>query len=336
MSATAHIVLLLAIARDPASETIAHLTAKAAATPFVEPPRIELRIVPRPPTPGEIDTLAHETAAERVVVMTCTARGCGRAELHATGEGGEGLSRAIHFEPVDEPTERGRALGLLVSTLLPDGWSRIQPAPDPAATATASTAAAAVPAIAAVAPTASSAASARWGLETEIALLMGSPGDVSDGGITLTLNRHLAGGWATRAGLKFELGDLPIAGGTSKALGAVLGVGWTSASLSQPHRFGFGARADLLGLARFERLSVIDDGMNEVESRDMLALGADVMALVGFSLAERTSVLAGVGGEYLSDVTKIGGGQWDDAPVAGGGSPHPFRLTFQVGVLSRF
>jgi hypothetical protein len=333
MSAAAHIVLLLAIARDPASETIAHLTAKAAATPFVEPPRIELRIVPRPPTPGEITSLARETAAERVVVMTCTARGCGRAELRATGEGGEGLSRAIHFEPVDEPSERGRALGLLVSTLLPDGWSRVQPAPEPAATATASTSTA-VPAIAAVAPAASSAASARWGLETEIAFLMSSPGDVSDGGITLTLNRHLAGGWATRAGLKFELGDLPIAGGTSKALGAVLGVGWTSPSLSQPHRFGFGVRADLLGLARFERLSVIDDGMNEVESRDMLALGADLMALAGFSLAERTSVLAGVGGEYLSDVTKIGGGQWDDAP--GGGSPHPFRLTFQVGVLSRF
>jgi hypothetical protein len=331
VTGVAHVVLLLAIARDPASESIAQLTAKAAATPFVEPPRIELRIVSRQPLPGEIKTIARETAAEEVVVMTCSADGCGRAELRA-GESSGGPSRTIRFEPVDEPSERGRALGLLVSTLLPDGWSRTQPAPGPTITA-ASREGAAVPAIAAVAPAATGGATERWGVETEIALLLGSAGDISDGGITLTLHRRLGDGWSTRAGLKFELGDLTVAGGTSKAVGAVLGVAWNSASLAQPHHFGFGLRADLLALARFERVNVVDDAMNEVESRQMLALGAEVSALAGFSLAERTAVFLGVGGEVLPDVTTIGGGEWDDVQ---GAATHPFRLMLQVGVLSRF
>jgi hypothetical protein len=333
VTGVAHVVLLLAVARDPASESIAQLTAKAAAAPFVEPPRIELRIVARPPSSGDIKTLARETAAEQVVVMTCLARGCGRAELRA-GEAGDGPSRAIHFEPVDEPSERGRALGLLVSTLLPDDWSRTQPAPAPSATATTAVGVR-VPALAAVSTAASSSATARWGLETEIALLLGNASDISDGGITLTLHRHLTGGWSNRAGLKFELGDLPITGGTSKAVGAAFGVGWNSAGLAQPHHIGFGVRADLLALARFERFSGLDErGIPEVETRQMLALGADLSLLGGFSLAERTAVFLGVGGEFLPDVAKMGGnGDVDDLSRA---PPHPFRLTLQVGVLSRF
>jgi hypothetical protein len=151
----------------------------------------------------------------------------------------------------------------------------------------------------------------------------------------LTLHRRLTDGWSTRAGLKFELGDLPVAGGTSKAVGAVLGLAWNSASLSRPHQFGFGLRADLLALARFERFSGLDE-MNhpEVETRQMLALGAELTALGGFSIAERTAVFLGVGGELLPDVTRMGGsGDLDDLQ---GAPPHPFRLTLQVGVLSRF
>jgi hypothetical protein len=332
VTGVAHVVLLLAIARDPASESIAQLTAKAAATPFVDPPRIALRIVSRPPSVDELKALAHETGAEQVVVMTCASRACGRAELRA-GESGEGPSRTIRFEPVDEPSERGRALGLLVSTLLPDGWSRVQPAPGPAAAATPA-ARIAVPAIAAVAPAAPS-ATARWGVETDIALMLGTAGDISDGGITLTLHRRLADGWSTRAGVQFELGDLPIAGGTSKAVGAVLGVAWNSASLARPHQFGFGARADLLALTRFERFTGLDETNHpEVETRQMLALGAELTALGGYSIAERTAVFLGVGGELLPDVTRLGGsGDLEDLQAA---PPHPFRLTFQVGVLSRF
>jgi hypothetical protein len=330
VTAVAHVVLLLAIARDPASESIAQLTAKAASTPFVEPPRIELRVVSRPPSPGEIKALAHDTAAEEVVVMTCSARGCGRAELRA-GETGDGPSRTIHFEPVDEPSERGRALGLLVSTLLPDGWSRLPPAPAVATTAT-SPEGIAVPAVAAVAPAVASAANERWGVETQIALLLGSAGAISDGGLTLTLHRRLGGGWSTRAGFKFELGDLPVAGGTSKAVGAVLGVGWNSASLSKPHHFGFGLRADLVALTRFERFNAIDNGLAETESRQMLALGGDATALVGFSVAERTAIFAGVGAEYVPDVTTLAG-EADDLQHA---TLSSFRVTLQVGVLSRF
>ena len=331
MTGVAHVVLLLAIARDPASESVAQLTAKAAATPFVEPPRIALRIVARPPSADELKALARETGAEEVVAMTCAARGCGRAELRA-GATGEGPSRTIRFEPVDEPSERGRALGLLVSTLLPDGWSRVHPAPEAPGRAVASDGAA-VPGIAVSA--AAGAATARWGVETDIALLLGNASDISDGGIALTLHRRLSDGWSTRAGLKFELGDLPVAGGTSKAVGAVLGLAWNSASLSRPHQFGFGLRADLLALARFERFSGLDE-MNhpEVETRQMLALGAELTALGGFSIAERTAVFLGVGGELLPDATRMGGsGDLDDLQAA---PPHPLRLTFQVGVLSRF
>lgn len=333
MTGVAHVVLLLAIARDPASESIAQLTAKAAATPFVEPPRIALRIVSRAPGPGELKALARETGAEQVVVMTCAARACARAELRG-GESGDGPSRTIHFEPVDEPNERGRALGLLVSTLLPDDWSRVQPAPEAPGKATASEGAA-VPGIA-VSPLAAGDTTARWGVETDIALLLGNASDLSDGGITLTLHRRLTDdGWSARAGLKFELGDLPIAGGTSKAVGAVLGVAWNSASLSRPHHFGFGVRADLLALARFEHFSGLDETNHpEVETRQMLAFGAELTALGGFSIAEGTAVFLGVGGEVLPDVTKIGGsGDLDDIQ---GGPPHSFRLTLQVGVLSRF
>jgi hypothetical protein len=194
----------------------------------------------------------------------------------------------------------------------------------------------AVPAIAAVAPIAAGSAAEHWGVETEIALLLGNTGNISDGGIALTLHRRLGAGWSTRAGFKGELGDLPVAGGTSKAVGALLGVAWNSASLSQPHRFGFGLRADLLALARFEQLSAVDkdDGLLEVESRQMLALGADATALAGFSIAERTAVFVGVGGEYLPDVTAIGGG--DDSDDLRRAPPHPFRLMLQLGVLSRF
>jgi hypothetical protein len=151
---------------------------------------------------------------------------------------------------------------------------------------------------------------------------------VSDLGLTLAIRRAVAGRWAARAALKLELGDLPGGGGTVRALGGGLGVGWTSAGLERPGHFGVGARADFIGVYRESRLSMT----TETERFGSVALGADAMGLCGYALSPGAAVVAGAGAEALFTV----GRSSDDDAALQRTTPSNVRFVAELGILARF
>jgi hypothetical protein len=340
-AAAAHVVLLLTVTGDPSSEVVSRAAAASLAAPFVEPPRVVLRAVAaseaRAPGPT-LERLGGADGADVVVVLACARPGCARATLRVSSGGAPPITKVVRFGPRDQLAERGRALGLLASTFLPDGWSRAAPAAgtsgaaEPVAGATPAGRAAAPPAAPATidAPLAPlpPAATPRWTFETSAGLFAGTSEGVSEAGLTLAAQRTLVGAWAARAALKLELGETPGDAATSRAVGGALGVAWSSAGLARPGHFGLAARADLVAVERKVKLNLA----TEVEQRSGAAVGGDAMAQVGFALSSGAALVAGLGAELLSQgptVTDL-----DDR--VRGAAPPQFRVVGELGMWARF
>jgi hypothetical protein len=323
-----HVVLLLAVSADPSSTAVSRAAADALAVPFTEPPHVVLRTLPAAPTPTDLAALAREAKADAIVILSCAGKGCATAEVRVEGGGVEPTARSVRFGERDALGERGRAIGLLASTLLPEGWSRTAVGAAPAAPAPPAPAAA-VATVAAIGSTGPPVRPGRWSADTAAALLTNTSGNVSDFGLTLAARRHLAGGWAIRAGLKLELGDLPGEAGSVRSAGALAGVEWTSPGLERPRELGFGARADVIALGRQVRPTMPIDA--DDASLSDLALGGDAVGLLGLALSPHAVVVAGAGVEVLGRVAGRGG---DDAAVAP--EPPAFRLLVELGFRARF
>ena len=99
--------------------------AAALVTPFVEAPRLIVREAARPPAAKGLSELLGESAAQAAVVIACEAAGCARITLTVVRkDDGRSFTRTLRFDPRDALPERGRAVGLLASTLLPEAWTR--------------------------------------------------------------------------------------------------------------------------------------------------------------------------------------------------------------------
>jgi hypothetical protein len=326
--AVAHVVLLFAVANDPSSEIVARAAANSLATPFTASPAVVLRLVPQPPAHSRVDALTRETKADAVIFLTCARAGCASASLRANGAGEQPTSQKLRFAPRDDLAQRGRAIGLLASTLLPAGWSRIGSAPDSAK----NTEPGAPPPVALVPDIDANAVPASappWAFETAAAVFAGTSGGLSDFGLTLAAERVLAGRWAARIALKLELGETPEDTGTLRGVGAALGVMWTSPSLARPRHFGVGARADAVAMGRQVRLNT-----TETNEQSSLSLGADAVGLVGYSLSPSATLLGGLGAEILAGGPSVSD---DDDPMPRRrASPSRFRIVAEIGLLARF
>ena len=327
--AATHVVLLLAVAADPSAKIVSRAVVDPLAAPFVDPPRVVLREVATPPLALAAERLMREAKADAVVILTCAGAGCERADVQVTDDVGRTVARALAFSRDDDLAERGRAVGLLASTLLPDGWTRLPPG------GTAPSAAAAALPVAVVTPAASPPPKARWAIETTASLLTAPSAKPSGFGLTLGVRSAIAGGVAVRLAAKLELGDLPGGGGSDRGYGGALGLGWTSAGLERPGHFGAGARADFVLLyRRLHADSVLaENGTMVPLDTQVLGIGGDAVGFVGYALSPATALTAGVGAELLA--TLVGAGSSDDVRL-GSSAPNRLRWMGEVGVLARF
>jgi len=330
--AATHVVLLLAVAADPSAKIVSRAVVDPLAAPFVDPPRVVLREVATPPLALAAERLMREAKADVVVILTCAGAGCERADVQVTDDVGRTVARALAFSRDDDLAERGRAVGLLASTLLPDGWTRLPPGEPPpkAAPAVASPVAVAAPPGGPSPPPRS-----RFAIETTAALLAAPAGTPSDFGLAIGVRSGIAGGLAARMAAKLELGDLPGGGGSDRGYGGALGLGWTSAGLERPGHFGAGARADFVLLyRRLHADSVLaENGTMVPLDTQVLGIGGDAVGFVGYALSPATALTAGVGAELLA--TLVGAGSSDDVRL-GSSAPNRLRWMGEVGVLARF
>jgi hypothetical protein len=330
-TAVAHVVLLLTVTSDPSSEVVARAAVEALKAPFNQSLQVVLRLVAAAPDRPQAAALTAAAGADAVVVLTCTRPGCARADLRVAVGAEPTAERTVRFGSRDELAERGRAIGLLASTVLPDAWSRDGDAPTPAREAAPDAAAPVVPAMVDAEETSRPAPTPRWAFETTGGLFGGAANGVSEVGLTLAAQRALLGRLTARIALKLELGETPGETGVSRGVGAALGIGWTSAGLGNPGHFGIGARADAIALERRVRLNT-DTQMAEGSA---LALGCDAVALVGLALSPGAALLAGVGAEILGNGA-FGSGDKDDDRALRSAAPAQFRLITELGILARF
>ncbi len=245
------------------------------------------------------------------------------------------IARTIVFSARDLPAERGRALGLVIASVLDESWgiaplARLEPpvpviAPKEAAKLEKQSVSVAT----SVGPVESSEAPPRWALEANVTTAFAQAGDADDSiGGMIGLRRSLSARWALRAGLGFRVADVDGADATARTVLGAVGAAWMSSALERPHAFGFGARADLLGM--HEAIQRGEGGTTSSRTEGYWSLGGDLLGQVGYGLSRGTALL--VGGGVEESLTEA------DINVAGGPAatiPHT-QLVLELGVLSRF
>jgi hypothetical protein len=296
-----------------------------------------------PAVPQDVDVAgdASKVGAAAVVIVSWHGASLLTTEVRvfvASPEDGDShwIARTIVFSARDLPAERGRALGLVIASVLDESWGigpaeRVeQPAPlAPPLREVRKLAEEPVVVTARPAPVESPEAPPRWALEANVTTATGHWDDVDDSiGGMIGLRRSISARWALRAGLGFRVADVDGAGSTARTVLGAAGVAWMSSRLERPHALAFGARADLLGV--HEVIQRDDGGQNGSRTEGYWSLGGDLLAQLGYGLSPGTALL--VGGGVEESTTEA------DIYVAGQAAatiPHT-QLVLELGVLSRF
>jgi hypothetical protein len=283
-SATTQLVLLLAVVHDPSDRVVTRAAAEALVTPFVEAPALVVREAVHTPGPKPLAALLGESTAQAAVVIACETAGCARVTLTVLRDDAQSFTRTLRFGPRDALPERGRAVGLLASTLLPEKWSRHL---DQAAAAPPTTVAA---------PTAQPGAPPpRWTAQAGLVYFVPTAVVRADVALLASLRRRFGGGWEAGATARVERGGLEMEPGDFLGAAAGLTGAWLSPGWQERGRFGFGARLDLLAIRRQLR----HDEVIQIELHDYWALGADVAALAGYGVTNAFTLVAAVGIESI-------------------------------------
>jgi hypothetical protein len=340
---TAPLVLLIAVTTNPGAISMARDAATACLESMPAGARSAVRVAPSIPPDAEVAGDAAKIGAAAVVVLSWHDASLLTTEVRAfvvSPEDGisHWIGRTIVFSNRDLPAERGRALGLVIASVLDESWGLAPvakaPPPEPliAPPRAGSMAKPPVePGSVAISPSAthSPGAPPRWALEADVTTAAGHWSDVDDSiGGMVGLRRSLSVHWAWRAGLGFRVADVDGADATARTVLGAAGVAWMSSALESPHSFGFGARADLLGMHVAVQRGEGDQSTTHTEG--YWSLGGDLVAQVGYGLSPGTALLAGAGLEELLTAA--------DVYVAGetAATLPRTQLVFELGVLSRF
>jgi hypothetical protein len=338
---TAPLVLLIAVTTNPAGISMARDAASACLESMPAGAKSLVRLAAAVPPDVEVAGDAAKIGAAAVVILSWHDSSLltteARVFVAAPQDGvSHWITRTIVFSARDLPAERGRALGLVITSVLDESWgiapvARVeQPAPvlpPPKEAAKIENQPASV--TTQPGPVESAEAPPRWALEANVTTAAGHWGDVDDSiGGMIGLRRSIATRWALRAGLGFRAADVDGADATGRTVLGAVGVAWMSAALERPHAFGFGARADLLGVHEAIQRGEGDQSSSRTEG--YWSLGGDLLAQVGYGLSQGTALLVGGGVEELLTAA--------DVYVAGQPAatiPHT-QLVLELGVLSRF
>jgi opacity protein-like surface antigen len=338
---TAPLVLLIAVTTNPGGISMAREAASACLESMPAEAKSVVRVVPAVPQDGDVVGDASKLGAAAVVIVSWHDALLLTSEVRvfvASPEDGlsHWIARTIVFSARDLPAERGRALGLVIASVLDESWgiasvARAEPSAPVASPGEEAGHIAERPGAVTIrpGPVESPEAPPRWALEANVTSATGHWTDVDDSiGGMIGLRRSLSTRWALRAGLGFRVADVDGADATARTVLGAAGLAWMSSRLERPHVFGFGARADLLGI--HEAIQRGDGAQNSPRTEGYWSLGGDLLAQVGYGLSPGTTLLVGGGvEESLTEAVVYVAGQ----PAAT--IPHT-QLVLELGVLSRY
>lgn len=329
---TAPIVLLIAVTSNPAGISMAREAATACLESLPAEARSVIRAAPVAPQDSEVIGATSGIGAAAAVVLSWHDASLLTTEVRVfvvSPEDGvtHWITRTIVFSARDLPSERGRALGLVIASVLDESWG-IEPLPRAEPTAPAGR----PPAVSVASPQGageSPEVAARWALEANVTTAVDHLWDVDDSiGGMIGLRHSLSSRLALRAGLGFRVADIDGANATGRTVLGAVGVVWRVAGSERPQAFNFGARFDLLGV--HESIQHEEGGRDSSRTEGYWSMGADLLAQVGYGLSPATALVVGGGVEEILTEKEL---YVEGEPAAT--IPHT-RLVLEVGVLSRF
>jgi hypothetical protein len=307
-------ILLLTVVQDPPGQVVARAAARALVEPLVIPLHLAVEEIRAFPDQRRVADELRDHGAQAVIVLACEGAGCTRVTMEVWRKDGMSSKRALNFNPRDQLEQRGRAAGLLASTLLPEEWRRTAGGGST------------YPLAAVMSPKTDLAPVPRWTTQIEGLYFVPTDAVRADVGVSATVRRRLSGGWEGGALLRLERGGLEQQSGDFLGAAVGLSAAWLSPEWQAEGRFAYGARMDLLAVRRRLR----HDEVNEVELHDYWALGAEADALVGYGLSQTAMLAGGLGFEALPVLV----GDQEHTRAAELLSRYRFRLVF--GISLRF
>ena len=239
--------------------------------------------------------------------------------------------RVLVFEPHDALVERGRAVGLVLATVLlagrdPRGEALpAQPPPPPAPTAGGEAAVS----TSEEPTTPTNVGPPRWALEAfgEGGLALGGAGSGLGGGLAGRF--HGAGKWGARLGARFRAGSVSVAQASSLAAAISLGGFRSLATLAGPQRtWDLGARAEIMLL--YEALTHFSSDDPAPVHRGRVLPGAAALLEARWNLAPSAALHLAGGVETALGVTSVVVRGIEVTELA------PVRLILEAGFLARF
>ena len=336
---TAPIVLLVAVTSNPGGIAMARDAATACLDSLPAEARSVVRVAPVAPQDAEVIGETSGSGAAAVVILSWHDASLLTTEVRvfvASPQDGvtHWITRTIVFSARDLPSERGRALGLVIASVLDESWG-ITPllGAEPPASVVPGPREARIEAqpvsVTRVEPLESPAAPPRWALEANVTAAVEHlwDGDDSIGGM-IGLRRLLSSRWALRTGVSFRVADIDGADATGRTVLGAVGVVWTGAGSERPRAFNVGARFDLLGV--HEAIQHAEAGPGSSRTEGFWSMGADLLAQVGYGLSPGTALRVGAGVEEIVTEAVV-----DVAGEPAATLPHT-RVVLELGVLSLF
>jgi len=334
---TAPIVLLIAVTTAPDGAALMKEAAAACIQTLPAGATTVVRQVPAMPAEAAIGADAETVGAAATVVVIwrdpAHLVSDVRVWVRAAADGqGHATTRTIVFSARDLPAERGRALGLVIGSILDEAWGPGVPPPPEAADrgsapAVVASVDAEVPAPIGPLPGEAPPARPNWAIEASVITAVDRQLDFDDtiGGM-IALRRTIRSHWAARAGLGLRVFDLDGADADARVTLAELGLVWSSEGFGRPGKVGVGARIDLLGAHETIRRY----GGGDPRLAEMWTVGGDVLGQVGVGLSAGTSLLLSGGVESVLSEARLVTPDEPTAELPGN------RLILELGVLSRF
>lgn len=338
---TAPIVLLVAVTSNPGGIVMARDAATACLDSLPAEAKTVVRVAPVAPQDSEVigETSGSGTAA--VVILSWHDASLLTTEVRVFVESPrDGLThwitRTIVFSARDLPSERGRALGLVIASVLDESWgieplARAEP-PAPLVPVPGESGEREEQPVSVVTregPVESPEIAPRWALEANVTTAVDHLWDVDDSiGGMIGLRRSLSPRWALRTGLGFRVADIDGANATGRTVLGAVGVVWTGVGSERSKTFNFGARFNLLGV--HEAIQHAEAGPGSSRTEGYWSMGADLLAQVGYGLSPGTALLVGGGVEEIVTEAEVYLAGQPAATI-----PHT-RLVLELGVLSRF
>lgn len=279
-----------------------------------------VRGVESPPLDTDAESMETTLHADALAEVTWPSNLHAHVHLHS-GSPETWSDRDIDFTPADDPMERGRALGLVIASM-------VHVPPKKETTSTTNEPKNATPIVVPVAPPTAKGEPSRFAMDVVIAASRGIGGYAGGVGGELGVRVRLARSIDVRSGVSARLGEVPPAGASAAAYRVDAGLAWSFVSVGDERPLVFGVRTDALLLRHaLARPTPDDRGV----SRDARWLGgADAMFETAWSFVPDAAIVGAAGVELAFGTTRVFN-EGDEVAVI----PR-LRLLFELGLRARF